>query len=160
AAHQADVGGAVPGSYNPNATDMWQEGMRITPLKPYDGARRPEDAWDFVFGNGRLPTVAADVPPMTAACPIGDRDRKAALARSGRAAFAAACGRLLDAAEQTARAVVARIADGTYRAEWYVHDDGIDHDGEWTIRLAVTVAGDEITFDFSESDEQAAGYVN
>ena len=51
AAHQADVGGAVPGSYNPDATDMWQEGLRITPLKLYDGGRRRQDVWDFVFGN-------------------------------------------------------------------------------------------------------------
>jgi N-methylhydantoinase B len=160
AAHQADVGGAVPGSYNPNATDMWQEGMRITPLKLYDGGRRRQDVWDFVFGNVRLPIVADDVTAMIGACAIGERELKSVLARYGREAFDAACGRLLDAAEQTARAVVERIADGTYKAEWYVHDDGIDHDGSWTIRLAVTVAGDEITFDFSESDEQATGYVN
>src|SRR5205823_12295025 len=47
AAHQADVGGAVPGSYNPNATDMWQEGLRITPLKLYDGGVRRDDVWNF-----------------------------------------------------------------------------------------------------------------
>ena len=60
-AHQADVGGAVPGSYNPNATDLWQEGLRITPLKLYEGGRRRDDVWDFVFGNVRLDVVAEDV---------------------------------------------------------------------------------------------------
>ena len=160
AAHQADVGGTVPGSYNPNATDMWQEGLRITPLKLYDGGRRRQDVWDFVFGNVRLPIVADDVTAMMGACAIGERELGSVLARYGRGAFDRACGRLLDAAEQSARAVIERIADGTYSAEWYVHDDGIDHDGTWTIRLSVTVAGDEITFDFSASDEQAAGYVN
>ncbi|MHB1810008.1 MAG: hydantoinase B/oxoprolinase family protein [Solirubrobacteraceae bacterium] len=160
AAHQADVGGAVPGSYNPNATDMWQEGMRITPLKLYDGGRVRRDVWDFVFGNVRLPIVADDVTAMIGACSIGERELGGVLARYGRDAFVSASARLLDAAEQSARAVVAQIADGVYEAEWYVHDDGIDHDGEWTIRLAVTVAGDEMTFDFSESDPQATGYVN
>lgn len=160
AAHQADVGGAVPGSYNPNATDMWQEGLRITPLKLYEGGRLRRDVWDFVFGNVRLPIVADDVTAMIGACSIGERELKGVLARYGRDAFVTASERLLDAAEQSARAVVAQIADGTYEAEWYVHDDGIDHDGRWTIRLAVTVAGDEITFDFSASDPQASGYVN
>ena len=160
AAHQADVGGAVPGSYNPDATDMWQEGLRITPLKLYDGGRRRQDVWDFVFGNVRLPIVADDITAMMGACTVGERELKALLGRYGRTAFDTATARLLDAAEQNARAVVARIADGTYEAEWYVHDDGIDHDGRWTIRVAVTVAGDEITFDFSASDDQAVGYVN
>jgi N-methylhydantoinase B len=160
AAHQADVGGAVPGSYNPDATDMWQEGLRITPLKLYDGGRRRRDVWDMVFGNVRLPIVADDITAMMGACTIGERELKALLARYGRDAFDRSCARLLDASEQSARAVVDRIADGTYRAEWYVHDDGIDHDGRWTIRVAVTVDGDEITFDFTESDDQATGYVN
>jgi N-methylhydantoinase B len=160
AAHQADVGGAVPGSYNPDATDMWQEGLRITPLKLYDGGRRRQDVWDFVFGNVRLPIVADDVTAMIGACTIGERELTALLAHYGIEAFELASARLLDAAEQSARAVVDRIADGTYEAEWYVHDDGIDHDGKWTIRVAVTVAGDEITFDFTKSDDQAVGYVN
>ena len=110
AAHQADVGGAVPGSYNPNATDMWQEGLRITPLKLYDGGKRRQDVWDFVFGNVRLPIVADDITAMIGACTVGERELKALLARYGRAAFDTATARLLDAAEQNARAVVARIA--------------------------------------------------
>lgn len=160
AAHQADVGGAVPGSYNPNATDLWQEGLRITPLKLYDGGRRRRDVWDFVFGNVRLPIVADDITAMIGACTVGERELTGVLARYGTEAFRRAGARLLDAAEQSARAVISRIADGTYEAEWYVHDDGIDHDGQWTIRLAVRVEGETITFDFSESDPQAAGYVN
>lgn len=160
AAHQADVGGAVPGSYNPNATDLWQEGLRITPLKLYDGGQRRQDVWDFVFGNVRLPIVADDITAMIGACTVGERELKGVLARYGTRAFKRAGALLLDASEQSARAVISRIEDGTYEAEWYVHDDGIDHDGEWTIRLAVTVQGETITFDFSESDPQAVGYVN
>ena len=117
AAHQADVGGAVPGSYNPNATDMWQEGMRITPLKLYEGGSVRRDVWDFVFGNVRLPIVADDVTAMIGACAIGERELKGVFARYGRDAFVTASQRLLDAAEQSARAVVSQIEDGTYEAE-------------------------------------------
>ena len=160
AAHQADIGGAVPGSYNPNATDLWQEGLRITPLKLYEGGRRRDDVWDFVFGNVRLDVVADDVTAMIGACNVGERELKALAGRYGLHTLREATAGFLDAAEQSARSVISRIADGTYRAEWYVNDDGIDHDRRWTIRLAVTVAGDHIVFDFTGTDPQARGYVN
>ncbi len=159
-AHQADVGGAVPGSYNPNATDMWQEGLRITPLKLYDGGVRRDDVWNFVFGNVRLDVVADDVTAMIGACSVGERELKALLARYGIDLFQEATRGLLDAAEQSARAVISAIPDGTYRAEWYVNDDGIDHDRRWTIRVAVTVDGDRLLVDFDGTDEQAVGYIN
>ncbi len=104
AAHQADVGGAVPGSYNPNATDLWQEGLRITPLKLYDGGKRRDDVWEFVFGNVRLDVVAEDITAMIGACTVGERELEALLARYGvETVREATCG-LLDAAEQAARA--------------------------------------------------------
>ena len=160
AAHQADVGGAVPGSYNPNATDLWQEGLRITPLKLYERGVRRDDVWDFVFGNVRLDVVADDVTAMIGACSVGERELKALVARYGLETFRDATAAVIDAAEQSARSVISRIADGTYEAEWFVNDDGIDHDGRWTIRVAIIVEGDSMTFDFSGSDPQARGYVN
>ncbi|MBM3679060.1 MAG: hydantoinase B/oxoprolinase family protein [Actinobacteria bacterium] len=160
AAHQADVGGAVPGSYNPNATDLWQEGLRITPLKLYDGGVRRDDVWDFVFGNVRLDVVAEDVTAMIGACTVGERELEALLDRYGVGTVRAATSGLLDAAEQAARSVIRRIPDGSYPAEWYVHDDGIDHDLEATIRVTVEIAGDRARFDFTGTDPQVTGYVN
>lgn len=160
AAHQADVGGAVPGSYNPNATDMWQEGLRIPPLKLYDGGRRRQDVWDLVFGNVRLDVVADDITAMIGACTVGERELKALVSRYGLEVFVAATKGLLAAAEHAARAVIAEIPDGVYRAERHVNDDGIDHGGRWTIRLCVTVDGERAVFDFEGTDAQAAGYVN
>jgi N-methylhydantoinase B len=160
AAHQADVGGAVPGSYNPNATDLWQEGLRITPLKLYDGGKRRDDVWEFVFGNVRLDVVAEDITAMIGACTVGERELEALLERYGVDTVREATHGLLDAAETAARAVIGRIPDGSYPAEWYVHDDGIDHDLRATIRVTVTIAGDRARFDFSGTDPQVAGYVN
>jgi len=160
AAHQADVGGAVPGSYNPNATDLWQEGLRITPLKLYEGGRRRDDVWDFVFGNVRLDVVAEDVSAMIGSCTVGERELKALLARYGTETVRTETASLLDAAEQAARAVIERMPEGVYRAEWYVHDDGIDHDLEATIRVEITIEGSRVRFDFSETDPQVTGYLN
>ncbi|MCU1678491.1 MAG: hydantoinase B/oxoprolinase family protein [Frankiales bacterium] len=159
-AHQADIGGNVPGSYNPFATDMWQEGLRITPVKLYDAGVRRDDVWDLVFGNVRLDVVADDVTAMIGACTVGERELVALLERYGIERYRTAVAGLLDAAESSARVVINGIADGVYRADWVVHDDGIDHDGRWTIRLAVTVAGDRMTFDFAGTDDQATGYIN
>lgn len=160
AAHQADVGGAVPGSYNPNATDLWQEGLRITPLKLYDAGRRRQDVWDFVFGNVRLEVVADDVTAMIGACTVGERELRALLDRYGLASFRSAVATLLDSSEQIARSVIAKMPDGVYEAEWYVNDDGIEHDRRWTIRVKITVAGEQLTVDFTGTDPQATGYVN
>jgi N-methylhydantoinase B len=159
-AHQADVGGAVPGSYNPNATDIWQEGLRITPLKLFEGGARREDVWRLVFGNVRLGVVAEDVTAMIGSCTVGERELKALLARYGLETVRRATASMLDAAETAARAAIARLPDGVYPAEREIHDDGIDHDLTATIRVSVTIAGDRAIFDFSETDEQVAGYVN
>ena len=72
--HQADVGGAVPGSYNPYATDLWQEGLRIPPLKIIEKGKKRNDVWDLVFGNVRLPIVADDITAMIGGCTVGERE--------------------------------------------------------------------------------------
>jgi len=108
----------------------------------------------------RLDVVADDVTAMIGACTVGERELKALLGRYGLEVFQEATRGLLDAAEQSARAVISEIPDGTYRAEWYVNDDGIDHDRRWTIRVAITVEGDRMVFDFAGTDDQATGYVN
>ncbi|HEY4281346.1 MAG TPA: hydantoinase B/oxoprolinase family protein [Conexibacter sp.] len=159
-AHQADIGGAVPGTYNPHATDMWQEGLRITPLKIHERGERREDVWEMVFGNVRLDVVADDITAMIGACTVGERELSALLRSYGVARFRSAVAGLLDAAEQSAGRAIGALADGAYRAELTVHDDGIDHDGSWTIRLAVIVRGEHATFDFSGTDAQATGYIN
>jgi N-methylhydantoinase B len=159
-AHQADIGGAVPGTYNPNATDMWQEGLRIPPVKIIERGERRADVWELIFGNVRLDIVADDVDAMIGACTVGEREMKALLAAYGTPAYRGAVAALLDAAERSAAEAIRRIEDGTYRAELTVHDDGIDHDGEWTIRLEVRVTGERIAFDFAGTDAQATGYIN
>jgi N-methylhydantoinase B len=116
--------------------------------------------WDFVFGNVRLDVVAEDVSAMIGSCTVGERELKALLARYGTETVRTATASLLDAAEQAARAVIERMPEGVYRAEWYVHDDGIDHDLEATIRVEITIEGSRVRFDFSETDPQVTGYVN
>lgn len=159
-AHQADVGGAVPGSYNPMATDLWQEALRLTPVKVYEGGRLRRDVWDLIMGNVRLSVVADDVHAMIGACSVGERELISLLDRYGFDVFSEAMEQILDSTEEIARQSIRDIPDGTYRSEWSVYDSAIDHNEIMTIRVAVTVADDHMTVDFAGTDSQSPGYVN
>lgn len=159
-AHQADVGGSVAGSYNPNATDLWQEALRITPVKLADAGRLRRDVWDMIFGNVRLAIVADDVQAMIGACNVGEQELQAVVERYGLPVYRQVTASLLDAAEASARAMIERIPDGSYAAEFPVYNDAVRPDSEMMIRVTVRVDGEHITFDFTGTDPQTPGYVN
>ncbi len=71
--HQADIGGAVAGGYNPNATEVWQEALRIPPVKVYEGGRFRQDVWDLIFANIRFDIVQHDMRAEIGACHVGER---------------------------------------------------------------------------------------
>ncbi|MBI5445288.1 MAG: hydantoinase B/oxoprolinase family protein, partial [Deltaproteobacteria bacterium] len=81
--HQADIGGAVGGGYNPRATEVWQEGLRIPPVKVVEGGRVRKDVWDFLFANIRHPAVAEDLRAAMGACVVGERNLHRILERTG-----------------------------------------------------------------------------
>lgn len=68
---------APSGTYNGNMTDMWQEGLRITPVKIMERGERRADVWELIFGNVRLDIVADDVDAMIGACTVGEREMSA-----------------------------------------------------------------------------------
>ena len=71
--HQADIGGAVRGGYNPNATEVWQEALRIPPVKVYEKGRLRRDVWNLIFANIRLPIVQEDMRAEIGSCTVGER---------------------------------------------------------------------------------------
>lgn len=75
--HQADIGGAVQGGYNPNATEIWQEALRIPAVKIYEKGELREDVWDLIFSNIRLSIVQEDIKAQIGACTLGERRLKA-----------------------------------------------------------------------------------
>lgn len=159
-AHQSDVGGAVPGSYNPDATDVWQEALRIPPVKVYEAGELRADVWDLIMSNVRLPVVADDVRAMIGACTVGEQELHQLIDLYGAPVWAAAIEEILDATEALASNLIAGIPDGVYTAETHAYDDAIDPDAVLPIRLAVTVEGDHMTFDFTGTHPQTPGYVN
>lgn len=158
--HQADIGGAVAGGYNPEAREVWQEALRITPVKVYDAGRFRKDVWDFLFANIRYSIVEEDIKAEIGGCVVGERGVKALLERYGAESFNHHVEYLFDVTERMVRKEIAGIPDGTYRGESVVYYDGIHEGSEMLINLSVEVAGEEITFDFTGSSPQTEGFVN
>lgn len=159
-AHQADVGGAVAGGYNPRAREVWQEALRITPLKIYEKGRLRRDVWDFIFANIRLPIVKEDIQSMVGACALGRRELENLLAFYGTASFQTHLEYLFNSAERSMQEQISTIPDGVYRAEHPVFGDGTDDRRVSTIKLGLTVHQGRISFDYRGTSPQTPGYVN
>jgi N-methylhydantoinase B len=159
-AHQSDIGGATHGAYNPNATEIWQEGLRIPPIKLYEKRRLRDDILDMLALNVRNPDdFRGDLAAMIGAAHLGERRMQKLFGELGADVVEAAIEAVLDAAEVQARAVVATWKDGVFHGEAFLDDDGR---GNNDIRIAakVTKRGSEIEVDLSESDPQATSFVN
>lgn len=158
--HQADIGGAVAGGYNPQAREVWQEGLRIPPVKLYERGKLRQDVWDFVFANIRLPIVQDDIRAEIGGCTIGERRMAQVYERYGAERVDAHIAALYDATEKQMRAEIAQIPDGVYHGESTVFFDAIRPDSRMQIVVTVTKRGDEITFDYTGTDPQTPGFVN
>jgi len=158
--HVADIGGMTAGGYDPNAREVWQEAFRIPPLKLVDrGTMRP-DVWELVKANIRLDIVTEDIKSMIGACTIGKRRVLEVLERYGVESFEQHMGFVMDASERLVRAELERWPDGVYHGESWMVSDGLDASKRYRIAVEVTIDGSSITFDFSDSDDQAPGFTN
>ncbi|MDP6590457.1 MAG: hydantoinase B/oxoprolinase family protein [Rhodospirillales bacterium] len=158
--HQADVGGAVAGAYNPGATEIWQESLRITPVKLYEKGVKRRDVWDLIFGNIRFPIVEEDIQAAMGGCAVGERELIKLVKRHGHDRFRAHLEHLYDATEQQMRAEISAMPDGVYHGQATAYYDGINPGSEMVIKVAVTIEGDEINFDFTGTAPQTPGFVN
>jgi len=158
--HQADIGGAVRGGYNPEAREVWQEAFRIPPLKIFDRGRLRRDVWNLVFANIRLRIVEEDIKAQIGGTLVGERGFRDLLERYGMERILAHIDHLYASTERMVRKEIETIPDGTYHGESIAFYDGINPGSKMRINLHVTVAGSDITFDFTGSSPQTPGFVN
>ncbi|MCP4072725.1 MAG: hydantoinase B/oxoprolinase family protein [Hyphomicrobiales bacterium] len=158
--HQADIGGNVPGGYNPNAKEVWQEALRIPPVKVYDRGNFRKDVWDLIFANIRLEIVQHDMKAQMGACTVGDRRVVELLTKYGFDSFEAHKLALFDATKKMMEAEITSIPNGTYEGEGQIYYDGHNEGSEFTIRVKITVEEKRIKFDYSATDAQTDGFVN
>jgi N-methylhydantoinase B len=160
-AHHVDVGGHVPGSNSVNSTEIFQEGLRIPPLKLVSAGRQDEALWTLIRTNVRLPVqLSGDLRAQLAACEIAQRKVVALVQRYGVDDSVSHMREILDYTERLARAAVGELPDGEYAFEDWIDDDGMDI-GQ-PIRLFVTIRkkGETVEFDWTGSAPQVRGAIN
>mgnify|MGYP005623599769 FL=1 len=158
--HQADIGGNVQGGYNPNATEVWQEALRIPPVKVYEKGKLRQDVWDLIFANIRLEIVQHDMKAQMGACKVGERRVLELLKKYGNESYQAHKSALFEATQKMMEAEISQIPNGSYSGEGMVYYDGHHEGSEFTIRVKITVEDKRISFDYSETDAQTNGFVN
>ncbi|HEV2440129.1 MAG TPA: hydantoinase B/oxoprolinase family protein [bacterium] len=159
-AHQSDIGGATHGSYNAAATEIWQEGLRIPPLKLYDAGAERDDVLAMVATNVRHSRdFLGDLRASMGSARLGERRLLRLAEEYGVDALLDAVREVLDGTERRTRACIRPWRDGVYRGEAVLDDDG--HGAtDIAVRATVTKRGDALTVDLRRSDLQVSGFVN
>jgi N-methylhydantoinase B len=158
--HQTDIGGRVAGGNACDNTEIYQEGLRIPPLKVVEQGRPVDAFFDILKLNVRVPdTVIGDVNATIAACLRGERGLVALADKHGADMIAADMAQLLDYSEVLTRAEFAAFPDGSWEFEDHLDDDGFSDD---PIRIVAKVikTGSDITVDFTGTSRQVKGSIN
>jgi len=158
-AHWLDVGAKDPGGPM-DSTDIYQEGIRLGPVKVVEAGTQRRDVTDLLGRNSRFSYPAVgDLGAQIACVRTGQRRLEAILTKYGKETIEAARDDIFAQTERLERAAVGAIPDGVYRAEGCLDNDGSSEEPVW-VRLTVEISGEEMTIDLSESDDARGGPVN
>ena len=158
--HWPDIGGMVPGGFSARATEVEQEGLRLPPVKLFKRGEMDREIFAIISSNIRVADQRiGDIKAQAAALAVGEARLTDLIAKHGRETLQRAIAEMRVRAAALMRAEIRRIPDGTYRGEAFVDSDGVV-DEPLRIALAVTKAGDGLTFDFSGSSPPCRGPMN
>ncbi len=158
--HHLDMGGISAGSYGATATEVFQEGLRIPPLKLFRRGTLNEEVLAMMRQNVRRPDMLwGDLQAQLASLAVGQANMTRLAARYGAPLLIEACARLLDSSEAAMRAMIGRMPDGRYEFEDWIDDDGLT-DTPIRIHAAIEIHGDALDVDLSGSGPQALGPIN
>ena len=159
-AHHSDIGGGTHGGYNPSATEIFHEGLRLPPLRIVDRGTPRNDLLRMMAVNTRFPAgFLGDLNAQMGSVEIAARRIRSLLAEYGPQMLDATVAQLMDAAEAQVRRFVSQWPDGVYQGETFVDNDGFGAE-MIPVRARVTVRGDELTVDLSNSSPQVTGFIN
>ncbi len=159
-AHQSDIGGGIAGTYNPEATEIWQEGIRLPVMKLIEEGKVRDDLWELLLINCRTPELLdGDLLAMLGSTRIGAERVLGLVAELGVAPYLAYLDGVLTHGERRMRTAITALPDGSYYGE-----DRTDNDcfgpADIAVRVNMTVDGDEMTLDFTGTDPQIDGFKN
>jgi len=159
-AHHADVGGSRAGSVAADSTEIYQEGIRIPPVKLFEAGEPNQAVFDMILSNVRTPDERrGDLRAQEAANQTGVRRFRELTEKYGTDTLGDALDEIKDYSERRMRAEIEKLPDGTYEFADVLDDDGLGHT-DIPIQAAVTVEGDTITVDFTGTAAQVQGPVN
>lgn len=160
-AHLHDVGGSTIGSGSPSSTEVFAEGLQINAVRIYRAGKPAHDMLRMIESNTRFPElVMGDLNAQVASCKLGVRRMMELIATYGRETITEAVHAGWEMAERAARNAVRDIPDGSYTAESFLDNDGVNLDKRVPIKVRVEIKGDQMVIDFSEIADQVRGSMN
>jgi N-methylhydantoinase B len=159
--HLWDIGGMMPGSISPAATEIFHEGMIMPPVRIYREGVLNEEVWRFFARNSRFPEILkGDLRAIMASCRLGKQRLEEIVTRFGPETTLAAFEVIIEqSADAVRQAFQARVPDGSYTFQDYLDSDGVT-DQSYAVTLQLTKQNGDVTLDFCDSDDQAQGAVN
>ena len=158
--HLAEVGGKAPGSFASDATDVYQEGLRLPPVKLLEGGRYNEQLWRVILANHRTPRNSwGDFHAMIGALNIGERRMAELVARYDLATVVEGAHLLIDYTERRLRAEIAELPEGSFAASLTVEDDGVGTE-PFDVQVKLVIKDGRIIADFTGSSPQVRGPMN
>ena len=159
--HHQDVGGMTPGSVPTHATEIYQEGVRIPPLKLRDGGVLNDTLMKMMRQNVRMAdSFEGDLNAQIAACTVGARRLGELAEKHNHDILQTIFAALLDRSERLTRAKLLEIPDGTYTYTEFLDNDGVEMEKPVRIQVAVTIEGDRFHCDFTGTNDQVKGPFN
>ena len=159
--HLWDIGGLMPGSISPDATETFHEGILVPPTRIYRAGDFNEEVMRMFLRNSRFPEmVRGDLKAIMACCQLGKHRFEEIIERFGSGVVERACEVVLEqSAAALRRAVKEKIPDGTYSFTDYLDSDGVT-DNSYSVGLTLTKSAEHISLDFGSSGDQAKGAIN
>ena len=158
--HQSDTGGGAPGGFNSAATEIYQEGLRIPPLRLVEAGNPRKDVWRMLLLNSRTPNLLdGDLRAMLGSTKIGVDHVDGLVRELGANAWSVYFDSILEIGERRMRAEIATLPDGEYYGEDSTDNDCFE-DGNHTVRVTVTIKGDHTRIDFTGTDPEMKGFKN
>lgn len=159
-AHHADVGGSTPGSVSGSATEIYQEGLRIFPIRLWRGGTVDDDLMSLILANVRTPKERqGDLRAQLAANQVGLKRLQELVSQYDVDAFEQIIEAILDYSERRLREGLKQLPSGTYSYTDYLDDDGLGHH-KLPIQATITLDDDEVTVDFTGTAPQVKGPIN
>ena len=150
--HWADVGGAVPGSFNVSALDHMAEGLRITPVRVYSKGVYLSDVAELIANNTRAPAdIIGDLQAQAEACNVAEREVGRLCDKYGVDVIQTSFDEVQDYVETLTRQHIAKMPDGVWETEDYIDVDPVAGEGLIPIRIKMTIDGDSVHYDLSRS---------